>query len=74
MGCVWGGWQADRIGRERLVNLAMAASNERAADRLLSTYRVVFRIAAKMRDAGVTLDQIDVGGGLGVPYAPDESP
>jgi len=25
-GCVWGGWQADRIGRERLVNLAMAAS------------------------------------------------
>jgi MFS family permease len=26
VGCVWGGFQADRIGRERLVNLAMAAS------------------------------------------------
>jgi MFS family permease len=26
LGCMWGGWQADRIGRERLVNLAMAAS------------------------------------------------
>jgi len=26
IGCVWGGWQADRIGRERLVNLAMAIS------------------------------------------------
>ena len=26
LGCVWGGWQADRGGRERLVNLAMAAS------------------------------------------------
>ena len=26
LGCVWGGWQADRSGRERLVNLAMAAS------------------------------------------------
>jgi len=25
-GCVWGGWVADRIGRERLVNRAMAAS------------------------------------------------
>jgi MFS family permease len=25
-GCVWGGWAADRIGRERLVTLAMAAS------------------------------------------------
>ena len=25
-GCVWGGWQADRIGRERLVTIAMAAS------------------------------------------------
>jgi MFS family permease len=26
LGCVWGGWAADRMGRERLVNLAMAAS------------------------------------------------
>ena len=25
-GCLWGGWMADRIGRERLVSLAMAAS------------------------------------------------
>ena len=25
-GCVWGGWMADRIGRARLVTLAMAAS------------------------------------------------
>jgi MFS family permease len=26
LGCVWGGWAADRVGREKLVNLAMAAS------------------------------------------------
>ena len=26
LGCVWGGWAADRIGREKLVNLAMLAS------------------------------------------------
>ncbi len=26
LGCVWGGWEADRRGRERLVNMAMAAS------------------------------------------------
>ena len=26
LGCVWGGWAADRIGRERLVNAAMAVS------------------------------------------------
>ena len=26
LGCVWGGWAADRIGRERLVNRAMAVS------------------------------------------------
>jgi MFS family permease len=25
-GCVWGGWAADRMGRERLVNLAMVVS------------------------------------------------
>lgn len=26
LGCVWGGWAADRMGRERMVNLAMAMS------------------------------------------------
>jgi MFS family permease len=26
LGCVWGGWAADRMGRERLVNLTMTAS------------------------------------------------
>jgi MFS family permease len=26
LGCVWGGWAADRMGRERVVNLAMALS------------------------------------------------
>ncbi len=26
LGCVWGGWAADRMGRERVVNLAMAVS------------------------------------------------
>jgi len=26
LGCLWGGWASDRIGRERLVSLAMAAS------------------------------------------------
>jgi MFS family permease len=26
IGCVWGGWMADRIGRGRFVNLAMAVS------------------------------------------------
>jgi len=26
LGCLWGGWWADRVGRERTVNLAMAAS------------------------------------------------
>jgi len=26
LGCVWAGWTADRIGRERVVNLAMAMS------------------------------------------------
>ncbi len=26
LGCVWGGWAGDRMGRERVVNLAMAVS------------------------------------------------
>lgn len=67
--------RAEELERVRIRGLhVFAASNERDAARLLATHRVVFRIARKLRDLGVTLDQVDVGGGLGVPYAPDETP
>lgn len=52
-----------------------AASNERDAARLLDTHRMVLGLARRLSGLlGAPLEQVDLGGGLGVPYAPDESP
>ncbi len=52
-----------------------AASNQRDADQLLATYAMVLDLAKALRETrGLDLAQIDLGGGLGVPYAPEETP
>jgi diaminopimelate decarboxylase len=52
-----------------------AASNERDAARLLTTHGMVLELARRLQDAlGAPLEQVDLGGGLGVPYAPGEAP
>ncbi len=52
-----------------------AASNERDAARLAKTHAMVFALARRLRDAhGLDIRQIDLGGGLGVPYAEGETP
>ncbi|HJW32149.1 MAG TPA: alanine racemase [Holophagaceae bacterium] len=51
------------------------ASNQREADRLKETHASVLALAERLhREHGLTLDQIDLGGGLGVAYAEDEAP
>lgn len=51
-----------------------AASNQRSAVRLLTTHSMVFDLAKAFHQrGGVPMDQIDVGGGLGVPYALDQA-
>ena len=68
--------RARNLKRVRIRGLhVFAASNERSASRLLATHAMVFRLAREMHDQhGVDLRQIDVGGGLGVPYAQDQQP
>jgi diaminopimelate decarboxylase len=52
-----------------------AASNERDASRLLATHAHVMGMAHRLQVAlGVSLEQVDLGGGLGVPYSADETP
>jgi diaminopimelate decarboxylase len=52
-----------------------AASNERDASRLLATHTHVLGMARALQERlGQPLEQIDLGGGLGVPYAPEETP
>lgn len=52
-----------------------AASNQREAAKLLATHAHVLEMARGLREAhGLELRQIDLGGGLGVPYAPEQPP
>ena len=51
-----------------------AASNQRDAQKLLATHRMVLELAARLhREHGLELEQIDLGGGLGVAYSADQS-
>jgi diaminopimelate decarboxylase len=48
-----------------------AASNQRSAETLLATHGRVLELAKRLHDThGLDLAQIDLGGGLGVPYTP----
>ena len=51
-----------------------AASNQRDAQQLLATHRMVLEMAARLhREHGLELEQIDLGGGLGVAYSEDQA-
>jgi diaminopimelate decarboxylase len=68
--------RAAGLARVRISGLhVFAASNERDAGRLLATHRMVLALARRLHDEhGLPMDSVDLGGGLGVPYAPDETP
>lgn len=52
-----------------------AASNQRNAKALLATHAMVLEMGQRFTEAfGLQLEQIDLGGGLGVPYAAEEAP
>lgn len=52
-----------------------AASNQRDASKLLAIHGAVLGLAQRLNQAhGLGLEQIDLGGGLGIRYAPDQAP
>ena len=67
---------ARRLDHVAIVGLhGAAATNERDADLLLVLHERLFAVARRLRvEFGVEVRQIDLGGGLGVPYAADEAP
>lgn len=66
---------ARRFSKLRVAGLQVfAASNERDAGRLLANHRAAFAIGRRMqRKLGRPLDLVDLGGGLGIPYAEAET-
>ena len=52
-----------------------AASNQRDVAKLLAIHGAVLDLARRLcATHGLVFEQIDLGGGLGVPYAPEEAP
>ncbi len=64
------------LGRIRIRGLhGFAASNERDAGRLLRTHTRMMAIARRLNDSfGLDIEQVDLGGGLGVPYDDEDEP
>lgn len=64
-----------RFPRVRIAGLQIfAASNERSAERLLDYHRAAFAIGERVqRETGSELEILDLGGGLGIPYAESEA-
>ncbi|MEM9364414.1 MAG: diaminopimelate decarboxylase [Planctomycetota bacterium] len=61
------------LGIERFGLHAMVVSNELNVDALLDTAQMLFELAIQIRDAtGVSVECINLGGGIGVPYRPDQ--
>ncbi len=53
----------------------MVASNEREADFFVETAVMLFSLAAELhQELGIELEFVNVGGGMGIPYRPDEKP
>ncbi len=67
--------RADALRHIRIRGLhVFAASNQRDGTALLRTHRMVLELGQRLvRDHGLRLEQIDLGGGLGVAYAPDQT-
>jgi len=68
--------QASRLRHVRIRGLhVFAASNQRDAAKLLAIHGAVLDLAKRLQEThGLVFEQIDLGGGLGIPYAPDQTP
>ncbi len=62
-------------GVERFGLHTMVASNELDGSYIVETARMLFNLAVRIKEeAGVRIDFIDMGGGIGIPYKPGDKP
>ncbi len=53
----------------------MIASNERKTETFLYTAKIMFELAAEIKNRlGINLEFVNLGGGFGIPYRPEEKP
>lgn len=67
--------RASHLRKVRIGGLhCFTATNELDAQKLLQTHAAVFELGSRLRrEWNLELEQIDVGGGLGLPYSPEEN-
>lgn len=54
---------------------AMVASNERDPTAIVATARMLFELVVELSaELGMTFRYVDLGGGIGIPYRPEEAP
>jgi diaminopimelate decarboxylase len=64
----------EKKGVKRFALHTMVASNELSLDYHLETGRLLFELAVEIKNStGVTLEFVNLGGGLGIPYRPEDS-
>lgn len=62
-------------GVQRFGLHTMVASNELCAGYFIETARLLFDLAADLHnELGIEFDFINIGGGIGIPYKPDQEP
>ncbi len=64
-----------RKGVRRFGLHTMVASNELNPDYFIETARMVFELAAEIHERlGIRIELVNLGGGIGIPYRPDQDP
>jgi diaminopimelate decarboxylase len=66
---------AQSKGVQRFGLHTMVISNELHADSFINTARLMFHLAVELKDKlGIKLEFVNLGGGIGIPYRPEEEP
>lgn len=67
--------RAQGLGIQRFGLHTMVISNERQYPYMVETTRMLLELAVWVREElGITFEFINIGGGLGIPYKPDDAP
>ncbi len=67
--------RARDLGATRFGLHTMVASNELNADYFVETAEILFDLAVELKERlGIRLELINLGGGVGIPYHPDQTP
>lgn len=66
---------AKQKGAKRFGIHTMVASNELEADYFIETAKILFKLAIDIKHRhGITVEFVNLGGGIGIPYKPDQKP